>query len=494
MSWVTPGHVVVAAVGGFFLIAAARRFVLRPRPVTPAAATPELGDESPALVNLLTHRMNAPAAASATLLDLAARRVVELSEVGPGRTLVRIRGQLPSDARPYEIRVLDRVRRVAGSNLVPVEELTRRYAADGERWHRRLTHEVARDARRLGLTRSTASELSIPALVAAAVAAGAIVAKLAKLLAGRPDSADSGPGGPLAALIGWGWLTLLLYLALELSVGVLFPEQDRLTSRGRQVAAHWLGVASWLRAHEPLRDLPPAAVAVWDRYLAYGAALGVMRHAVEVLDLETTGRRDVVWSQHTGVRRPVQVRYPKRSRLLRPLGRVPAGARLLWAVISLPGWSLLAVTALRWSAGHRWPALVVVAVAVVQAARALYRLVRSTVDLRWPARVTGTLIDISVTGQTSVSADHPELPATVPTHYHLIVDDGSTDQQRPWIANRDLVGGRRARAGSADRADLSSRLAQAMLVDFSIGDGVYLEGQRWSRYVAVLRHARRPTD
>jgi hypothetical protein len=189
----------------------------------------------------------------------------------------------------------------------------------------------------------------------------------------------------------------------------------------------------------------------------------------------------------------VQVRYLKRNRLLRPLGRVPAGARLLGAVVSLTGWSLLAVIAYNWSPRRRWIALILVAVALAQVARALYRLIRSIVELRWPARVTGTLIDISVAGQTSVSADHPELPAAVPTHYHLIVDDGSTDRQRPWIANRDLVGGRPAPAQPAGRADLAGRLAQATRVDFSIGDPVYLEGQRWSRYVKVLRHARRPT-
>ena len=62
--------------------------------------------------------------------------------------------------------------------------------------------------------------------------------------------------------------------ALYLPVVIFMPDRDRLTPLGRKVTAHWLGVAEWLRRHEPLRDLPPAAVAVWDRYLAYGAASG----------------------------------------------------------------------------------------------------------------------------------------------------------------------------------------------------------------------------
>jgi hypothetical protein len=68
---------------------------VRARPVPPAAATFELGGEPPAVVNLLVERnLDAPRAASATLLDLAARRHVEIFATADNaeHTLVRVRG------------------------------------------------------------------------------------------------------------------------------------------------------------------------------------------------------------------------------------------------------------------------------------------------------------------------------------------------------------------------------------------------------------------
>jgi hypothetical protein len=60
---------------------------------------------------------DAPQVASATLLDLAARRVVEIHEVGAGaeNTLVRLgRGTLPESAPAYERRIVERVAATAG--------------------------------------------------------------------------------------------------------------------------------------------------------------------------------------------------------------------------------------------------------------------------------------------------------------------------------------------------------------------------------------------
>ena len=52
--------VALAAVLIFYLIVLLRRLAVRPRLPVPAAATPELTDEPPAVVSLLTHRMKAP--------------------------------------------------------------------------------------------------------------------------------------------------------------------------------------------------------------------------------------------------------------------------------------------------------------------------------------------------------------------------------------------------------------------------------------------------
>ena len=486
-SWMVAG----AAVGVFYLAVAVRRWVLRPRPVRPGPATPDLRDEPPAVVNLLTHRLRAPMAASATLLDLAARRAVEITEVGPGpeNTRVRLRGPGPDRPTAYELRVLQRLRRVAGSEAVTVAELTGRYAEGGHRWQTWLVREVRRDARRAGLTRSAEFGLRVLGGIVAGVVATVVVAHL--VAAVRLSSDDQGPGLLLAAMLVWLFGTLFGYLLLVLPVEIVLPEPDRLTAQGRSVTAYWLGVAAWLRAHEPLRDLPPAAVAVWDRYLAYGAALGVMPHAVHALDLETTGQRDVLWSTHGGQPRPVRVSYLRPNRLLRPLGRVGAKLARPGAVLSLLLWSAVVAFSGAWVQPYQWWRVALAILGVVQLGRAAYRFVWSFVDIRWPVTVTGTLIDITIAGETTVDDDRAGMPASLPTHYHMVIDDGTSDQLRPWIVNRDLARGR----PRPDRIDPSARaayLAEVIRLGFQVGDEVTLRGERFSRYARSLQRARSP--
>ena len=58
---------------------------------------------------------------------------------------------------------------------------------------------------------------------------------------------------------------------------------DQLTPTGREVASRWLGVRAFVAGTGSLDHLPPAAVEVWDRYLAYGAAMDLSEVAVEGL-------------------------------------------------------------------------------------------------------------------------------------------------------------------------------------------------------------------
>lgn len=58
-----------------------------------------------------------------------------------------------------------------------------------------------------------------------------------------------------------------------------FLSWESLTAAGREAAAHWLGVREFLAADDAMDQLPPAAVAIWDRYLAYAAAFGVAEAA-----------------------------------------------------------------------------------------------------------------------------------------------------------------------------------------------------------------------
>jgi hypothetical protein len=104
-------------------------------------------------------------------------------------------------------------------------------------------------------------------------------------------------------------------------------------------------------------------VAIWDCYLAYGAALGVTGCAGDVLDLEMGDRRKV-WSSCRGGWRRIKVRYPAawpwsasttRALVLRAALFIATAAVVLAATgptgwISLPGYALLAGASTCWAA------------------------------------------------------------------------------------------------------------------------------------------------
>ena len=154
--------VAVAVVVLYFTL---RLRLLRPRPVRAAAATPDLRDEPPAVVNLLVSGLvHAPQVASATLLNLAAHRRVEIHEVAPdaGHTLVRLGPRALDEAAPaYERRVHERVAATAGGTFTPVAHLVDTYADGGFNWQRRLVRDAMLDARRRGLV-TTAGQGCLP--------------------------------------------------------------------------------------------------------------------------------------------------------------------------------------------------------------------------------------------------------------------------------------------------------------------------------------------
>ena len=471
--WIATGTVVA-----FYLYVAVRAVAVRPRAVAAVPATFDLAGEPPAVVNLLVERnLDAPRAASATLLDLAARRHIEIFQTADDaeHTLVRIRGPRPARMTAYERRVLDRVERVAGDGAVPVAHLVERYAEGGAAWNRQLVREVRLEARHRGLIHRPDRDVASAAGIASAVTIGALLAPLV-------PRALTNLGGLGCLLAAWALLSLMLWFLLFLPVARDDP--DRYTPRGRRATAHWLGVAAWLRAHPTMRDLPPGAVAVWDRYLAYGVALDALTHAARVLDFASVGVRDELWSDHTGQRRRVRVRYIPKNRFLRPLGPVAAQPRLLWAIPTLVLWSV-AVGVLLARDGLadqvRYPLL---AIAGVLAVRAAYRLVSSAIDLFFPLRVTGTVVDIGIAAQNP-TADHPQVAAAgygdFTTFYYFVVDDGSTDVLRPWLVNRGIAGDPHP-AWAADLDKAWSGDAGG----FRVGDLVTIEGQRFSRYARRL--------
>jgi hypothetical protein len=213
---------------------------------------------------------------------------------------------------------------------------------------------------------------------------------------------------------------------------------ERDTPAGRAAAARWLGLRDHLGDNEHFQEQPPAAVAIWDRVLAHGAALGVAHQAVRTLPLGAESDHDA-WSSVGGRWRLVRIRYP--HRLPPGYGRHPALVALIGAGALALGVAL-------------WPA----AAAAGSAARDL--LIDSAAGETAPAGVragiglalgfvfaAGTLL--AGAGATMVvcgAADLVRGRSTVEGRvlrvrerggdehrsWHVAVDDGTADRVRAW--------------------------------------------------------------
>jgi hypothetical protein len=297
-------------------------FATRPRDIDPGPATMDLGEEPPAVVDLLTNDWRVTAdAIPATLLDLAARDFVDLEQYGPGRTVCRIRRAAADGLETYERMVLDHVAGLAVDGIVPAEALTTGPQDQSTRWWRAFQRRVVRDARERGLTRDRwSSPVKALLRLAALVPAG-----LGVLLANAAGGLDLGTIG--VGLVIWALLTSSMKLVGD----------QRDTPAGAEAAARWLGVRSYLGRNEVFPTLPPASVAVWDRYLGYGAALGVATAALQALPM---GAEDDhrAWSAYGGRWRMVKVRYPRLSFIW---GRKPAIAILVGLAVAGAGYGVL---------------------------------------------------------------------------------------------------------------------------------------------------------
>ncbi|HEY8452904.1 MAG: DUF2207 domain-containing protein [Micromonosporaceae bacterium] len=402
----------------------------RPERVEPGPATPDLGEEPPAVVNLLANRWRLTEdAAEATLLDLAARGWLELRQPGndPRETSVHLRERDgEGELTPYERRVLNRVKSLAVDGMVPVTALTFREPRQARRWQHALRQEVIADARARGLSRRRASASVMGTLTAIAAISAAGVGLAVFRTALRSEDTDLAAGF---------WVGAFVFLLLVGIAARSLGERD--TPAGREAAARWLGVRAWLRGHEEFAKLPPAAVAVWDRYLPYGAALGVTGTASEVLDFGLADRRRV-WSAYGGRWRRVRIRYPKLwarygqsapQLLVRAAASIVVGAILL-NVFGLPR------AELPWrvprdpvEAGNafEWLASAVATVLLVYGA---YLAVRTVVDLMTVRTITGEVLWVARWRSRTRGSDRHR--RTVTWLYYLAVDDGTSDRTVAW--------------------------------------------------------------
>src|SRR3954471_19571010 len=327
MDATTLGCLGLAAVEGAWLAAAAGVGVAsRPRRPRQGPLTSELRDEPPAVVNLLTHGWTVTAsAAPATLLDLADRRLIEIVQVTPEEEVVQLRPRTQGSAplRRYEAQVLDHLRSVAVGGTVPSRALTTGPLSASEAWWRHFRKSVTDDAVSRGLSRHRYPGPAVGIL-------GAIVVVFALglfLLFKAVDFENDG--------IGAAW-PLGLAVAGFVACAVVAKRFDRTrqrdTAAGLAAASHWLGVRAGYASVDRYEDLPPAAVILYERHLAYAAAMDVAHDAIRRLPLGAEDDRKA-WSSQGGRWRQVDVSYPRRRS---GWGMSPAAA-----IASGAGWCLL---------------------------------------------------------------------------------------------------------------------------------------------------------
>jgi len=422
---------------GFAVLFAVRFAASFPALPPPGPETQELGEEPPAVASLLVNRCSVTGAAeAATLVDLAARRHLELLEVGPDHYVVRLRPDRPDDLTSYERQILELVRARATGGSAPLEAIL---LDDDEEhdWHGDFRKAVVRDAKARGLLRGrwSRSDWVLFALLAGAalllVAAGLFVAHVEQT--GR--TATSGSRSGRFTRDGWWWVALITW-GIVLAV-IASLRSIRYSAAGQSVTSRWLGVRRYLRHDASFGNAPPAAVAIWGRLLSYGAALGVARATSAAIPFATEGP-GTAWSRYGGDWHQVHVEYPKRFGygqrprrvLLGGLARVIFWGALAFAVLPVVVDALWRVGSDAVDKSSATDATVTILVGVffvvfgaigvyllVQLADGLVRLWFGARDLGHPGSVEGEVVKVLQNGDW------------------FAVDPGHVDHVRAWHPN-----------------------------------------------------------
>ena len=308
--------VAVLAVGVLVIIIWAVMFAIRylatfPKLPAAGAETSELGPETPAIANLLVNRWKLTHnAMAATMLDLAARKMLEIDQLGSDHFVVRLkRAPGPADSlTDYEQQVLDHVRSRATGGSAPAEALDLGETGEAEQWWKRFDKAVVSQARSLGLARSRWSPndwLVLGGILLAGLGLIGLAAALAHVIGSTASASSSQRSSRWDSLLaaGFVWVVVMGWM------GSLRAIRD--TPSGKAACARWLGVRNYMRSAHAFENAPAAAVILWDRLLAYGAALGVAHDAVHDLPFiaEAPG---TAWSRSTGVWRQIRIEYPHR--------------------------------------------------------------------------------------------------------------------------------------------------------------------------------------
>jgi len=425
----------IAALASLLVLVTAVLTRRAPR-IKPAESGIDLPPEPPAVAGLLVDDFVVPTeTAPAILLDLAARHVVELEEVQPGRTICRLHRAPDAPLTDYETQVLDAIRSKALDGVVPTEALTTGTEAASKGWHRELARRIVADAQARGLTRDRWPKRFVTLLAAPAVVVGLL------LYLGLDSNDRHGDDGTTFAVvvIAVAAVCLLIVVVVTSRLGASLAQLP--TDAGRAVAARVRGFAEHLQENESLAELPPAAVTLYQRPFAYAAVFGAAPLAVELLPM---GAEDDhrAWSRFGGRWRRVRVRYP---RLWPPAwGRHPLAAvalALLWGTVSglvVYGLAQIAdserdtsLTKEQWDWVTRG-SLIAMVPFVILFAWALYVLGRALPDLWQTRTVTGDIVRSRRFRSSRSSSDRPVY------RYYVAVDDGSADRIRAWRVSEDI--------------------------------------------------------
>jgi hypothetical protein len=416
------------ALGLWLIVIALLAVVTRTKQPEPQPAGLEFGgDEPPAVVNMLASGWKVRGEAlSSTLVDLAARRIIDFERATDGRLLVRPR-QHAAELTAYERQVLDLVERAASNGVIPVDALTAGTDDQAKSFHKSFAKAVTADARRRGLSRNRWSPamtalVGVLALMPALLAAGALVA-----LPDAHNSSSSSDDNPVGAFIG---IALLGWGALMWLFRSLRAERD--TPNGLRTAGRWLGLRENLEADGTFPSLPPNAVAIWDRYLSYAVALGVAATTERSIPLGAESDTEA-WSSLGGRWRIVRVRYPQ---------RVPPGwGRPPWKNAFIGLFSAVVAGAIGWflvpavydaqadlledatTQDHRIAMGVSVGIAVIAfvlaviVLRGIWMFVLGLADLRRSRTIEGRVLRVRTRNERT----------------YVAVDDGTKDHVAAWV-------------------------------------------------------------
>jgi hypothetical protein len=281
--------VLTALTAGLWLVGAAVVFLLRRPPEPPIGPkTLDLGPEPPAIANFLVHGFRVTSdAVPATLLDLAARNVIDLEQRGPGVYFVRLRDSSGVTLTSYEGRVLQLLEERASDGVVPAGDLTTGPKDQSSRWRKQFDADVVADAKVRGLSRDAVDGEVLTALT--------ILAALPAVLVWIQSS--------------WQFGAVVLVGAIALLGKIRAWHTQRETPAGLEAASRWLGVRAALLEDEEFKRQTPLTVEMWNRHLAYGAALGAAAGAIGPLPMGVESDTHA-WSAYGGRWRPVRVAYP----------------------------------------------------------------------------------------------------------------------------------------------------------------------------------------